>query len=132
MVVEAVKRGYIAGDAGKIRLAGDSVPLPLVRFRLPPRARDVDLLRAGFRGRLPDWLLSSVNNRLRPSPGFAPEACSGCGECSRVCPPRAIRMENKRPRVDLDRCIRCFCCHELCPEKAVKINRPYLGRLLFQ
>ncbi len=132
LVVEAVKRGYIAGDAGKIRLAGDSVPLPLVRFRLPPRARDVDLLRAGFRGRLPDWLLSSVNNRLRPSPGFAPDACSGCGECSRVCPPRAIRMENKRPRVDLDRCIRCFCCHELCPEKAVKINRPYLGRLLFQ
>lgn len=132
VVVEAVKRGYIGGDAGKIRLAGDPVPLPLVSFRLPPRARDVDLLRAGSRGRLPDWLLRAVNNRLRPSPGFASEACSGCGECSRVCPPRAIRMENKRPRVDLDRCIRCFCCHELCTKRAVKINRPYLGRLLFQ
>lgn len=131
-IAESVKRGYIGGDVREIRLLGDRVSLPRARFRLPPRARDVDLLRAGSRGRLPEWLLRSANNRLRPSPGFSREICSGCGECSRVCPPRAIRMENKKPVVDLERCIRCFCCQELCPKKAVKINRPYLGRLLFQ
>ncbi len=131
-LAEALKRGYTGREAGKIRLAGDPVPMPAVRFRLPPRARDVDLLRAGSRGLLPGWLLRAANNRVRPSPAFYRQTCSGCGECSRVCPPGAIRMENKRPRVDLDRCIRCFCCQELCPEKAVKINRPYLGRLLFR
>lgn len=39
---------------GEIRLLGDPVSLPRVRFRLPPGARDVDLLRAGSRGRLPE------------------------------------------------------------------------------
>lgn len=131
-IAESVKRGYIGWDLGEIRLSGDPVTLPRVRFRLPPKARDVDMLRAGSRGRLPEWLLRAVNKRLRPFPGFSREVCSGCGECSGVCPPRAIRMENKKPVVNLDQCIRCFCCQELCPSKAVKIKRPYLGRLLFQ
>lgn len=131
-IVEAIKRGYVDGDVSSVRLLGDPVPLPKVRFRLPPRARDVDLLRAGSKGRLPGWLLRTTNTLLRPCPGFSQEICLGCGECSRVCPPKAIRMENKKPHVDLERCIRCFCCQELCPHKAVEIKRPWLGRLLFK
>lgn len=131
-IVEAIKRGYVNGDVRSIRLLGDPIPLPKVRFRLPPRARDVDLLRAGSRGRLPGWLLRTANKLLRPCPGFSQEICLGCGECSRVCPPQAIRMVSKKPNVDLERCIRCFCCQELCPHKAVQIKRPWLGRLLFK
>lgn len=131
-IVEAIKRGYIDGDVRNISLLGDPVCLPKVRFRLPPKARDVDLLRAGSRGRLPGWLLGATSKLLRPSPNFSHDICLGCGECSQLCPPQAIQMENKKPCVDLERCIRCFCCQELCPHKAVKIKRPWLGRLLFK
>lgn len=131
-ILEAVRRGYIGEALEQIHLLGDPVSMPRVKYRLPPRARDVDLLRAGSRGRLPAWLVRAAGNRLRPSPGFSREICTGCGECSRVCPPGAIKMLDKRPVADLEKCIRCFCCQELCPNKAVLINRPLLGRLLFQ
>lgn len=131
-ISEAARRNLAPRDVREVSLLGDPVSLPQVRFRLPPRARDVDLLRKGSRGRLPYWLLKGVNHTLRPSPRFLAEVCYGCGECSKVCPPGAIRMENKKPRVDLEKCIRCFCCQELCPQRAVKINRPWLGRVLFK
>lgn len=127
---EAVRRGYTSGDIKSIRLLGDHVSFPIVRFRLPPRPVDMDLIRSNTR--LPGWLVDSFNRRLRPWPVFAQEICRGCGECVRVCPPQAIKMEGKIPRSDLEKCIRCFCCQELCPQKAVRIKRPWLGRLLFK
>ncbi len=131
-IVESVRRGYIPANVEDLRLLGDPVSLPRVRFSLPPRAIDMDLLKANAGRFIPGWLLRAINNRLRPNPAFSPEICLGCGECSRVCPARAIRLENKMPRVDLEKCIRCFCCQELCPQKAVRIKRPWLGRILFQ
>lgn len=131
-IVVSIKRGYISGDIKDVRLLGDPVSLPRLRFRLPPRARDCDLLKANSRDNLPGWLVSSVNRRLRPYPGFSQEICIGCGECSRICPAGAISMDKKIPLPDLDVCIRCFCCQELCPQRAVRINRPWLGRMLFK
>lgn len=130
-IAVSIERGYISGKISDVRLLGEPVSLPRLRFRLPPKARDFDLLKANSRG-LPEWLTTSVNRRLRPYPGFSQEICIGCGECSRICPAGAISMDKKIPSPDLDKCIRCFCCQELCPQKAVKINRPWLGRLLFK
>jgi uncharacterized protein (DUF362 family) len=130
-IAVSIKRGYISGDITKVRLLGDQVSLPRLRFRMPPKARDFDLLKANSRS-LPGWLVSSVNRRFRPYPGFSQEICIGCGECSRICPAGAISMDKKIPAPDLDKCIRCFCCQELCPQRAVKINRPWLGRVLFK
>ncbi len=131
-IAVSIKRGYISGDITKVRLLGDPVSLPRLRIRVPPEARDFDLLKANSRGSLPEWLISSINRRLRPYPGFSQEICIGCGECSRICPAGAISMDKKIPSPELDKCIRCFCCQELCPQRAVKINRPWLGRVLFK
>lgn len=131
-IAVSIKRGYISGDINKVRLLGDPVSLPRLRFRMPPKAVDFDLLKANSRGRLPGWLISALNRRLRPYPVFNRDACISCGECARICPAGAISIDKKFPVPDLDRCIRCFCCQELCPQRAVKINRPLLGRVLFK
>lgn len=131
-IAVSIERGYTSGKISDVRLLGDPVSLPRLRFRLPPKARDFDLLKSNTHGRLPGWLVNALNRRLRPSPGFSQEICIGCGECSRICPAEAISIDKKLPLPDLDRCIRCFCCQELCPQRAVKINRPWLGRLLFK
>jgi len=49
--------------------------------------------------------------------------CVACGVCEKVCPGRAIRVEDA-PAFDMDRCIQCFCCVELCPHDALKAIRP--------
>ncbi|WP_394328180.1 indolepyruvate ferredoxin oxidoreductase subunit alpha [Caldicoprobacter faecalis] len=57
------------------------------------------------------------------------DACAGCGDCARYCPPKAIKMMEGKPRIDLNTCIRCYCCQELCPHKAVVIRRNWFFRL---
>lgn len=131
-IAVSIERGYISGKLSDVSLLGDPVSLPRLRFRLPPKARDFDLLKTNTHGRLPGWLVNALNRRLRPSPGFSPEICIGCGDCSRICPAGAISMDKKTPSPDLEKCIRCFCCQELCPQRAVRINRPWLGRMLFK
>jgi uncharacterized protein (DUF362 family)/NAD-dependent dihydropyrimidine dehydrogenase PreA subunit len=128
-IVVAIKRGYIDEDVRSINIIGDQVAFPRIRFRMPPRIRDFDLLKANVR--LPGWLLKAINKSLRPSPVFSPEICLGCGECSRLCPAGAITVDSK-PHANMEQCIRCFCCQELCPQKAVTIRRPWLGRVLFK
>ena len=79
---------------------------------------------------LPSVLKKWLDNLVKPKPLLDPDVCSGCGECEKGCPPKAIRMMDQKPLVDLDACIRCFCCNELCPRGAFAISRPWFLRLL--
>ena len=45
--------------------------------------------------------------------------CVACGECVRICPKKAIGMENNKVTVDKEKCIRCYCCHEVCTYDAI-------------
>ncbi|MDK2823375.1 MAG: hypothetical protein PWQ67_279 [Clostridia bacterium] len=71
-----------------------------------------------------------ISDYLRPKPMFSPEVCIGCGQCAQHCPPKAIKIRNNFPDLNLQECIRCFCCQELCPHKAVEIKRSFLSKLL--
>lgn len=63
-------------------------------------------------------------------PKVSKKECVGCGECSRICPAKAISMKHGLPDIDRKKCIRCFCCQEFCPKGAMKVHRPVTARLL--
>ena len=65
-----------------------------------------------------------------PDPGLGPTPCVGYGECARVCPAKAITIENGKANIQRSACIRCFCCQEFCPVGAMISRPPLLNRLL--
>jgi len=62
----------------------------------------------------------------------ANNACVGCGYCVPHCPVGAIKLVNRKARMDESVCIRCYCCHELCPHLAIDLKKPLLGKLLMR
>lgn len=81
--------------------------------------------------RIPSPIRSIMRRQLVPSPVIMSSKCSGCGECSRVCPVKAI-TPGKPPKIDLSECIRCYCCHEVCPKYAIDLKRGWLGETAFR
>ncbi|MFZ5952979.1 MAG: [Fe-Fe] hydrogenase large subunit C-terminal domain-containing protein [Candidatus Rifleibacteriota bacterium] len=49
--------------------------------------------------------------------------CRDCYRCLRVCPVKAIRMDNGQASVDPDRCIACGTCITSCPQGAKQYRR---------
>ena len=94
--------------------------------------------------RVSDWLQSSGTNdwkriptplrrllrrQLLAVPVFRKQLCTGCGDCVRVCPSKAL-SPGRPPRIDLGKCIRCYCCQEICNSRAVELKYPLLAQLL--
>ena len=48
--------------------------------------------------------------------------CVGCGQCIEVCPRKAIRMIDKKVKIDYSKCIKCYCCHEICTYNAIDLK----------
>lgn len=114
----AIERGLFAET--DLRLLGDPLEsLAVEGFRLP--------LKKDMAARIPSSVMDRFGNLLavRPRPT---ESCTACRKCVDVCPAKAITIEGKVARVDLDRCIRCYCCHELCEHDAIELVRPLLLR----
>ncbi|MBR4504785.1 MAG: EFR1 family ferrodoxin [Candidatus Methanomethylophilaceae archaeon] len=55
------------------------------------------------------------------------DLCDGCGECKRICPIRAIKMENKRPVIVPDKCAMCLACLHRCPMFAIQYGKATIG-----
>lgn len=93
-------RRELADFAAEIRrrLDGETVPLPDLPGSRPYRAY----------GGLP----------LHPQ---GTGACTGCGQCAKVCPVQAIDPATPR-KTDKDRCITCMACVSRCPRKARRLN----------
>lgn len=126
-VQRCIERGWIPATADQLSLEGDSISIFKINdFKIPKIGNPEFLSNA------PQVIKNLADYMLKPRPVFINHTCIGCGECARCCPPEAIVMIDKKPKVDLEKCIRCYCCQELCPAKAVEIYKPLLNKLFFR
>ena len=122
-------RGLIPDSAEELEIAGDAAPFLIPDFKTMPAQSSVFFHKAGtgFIGRIVDTFLFRA---LTPCPKVKKNECIGCGKCAKICPAKAITMQNKLPVIDRKACIHCFCCQEFCPKGAMGVYRPAIARLL--
>ena len=124
----AEKRGLCSSKLEDVLLLGDSFDqLRITDFKLPETGR-VNFIERFFNSE--NRFVEFLNYYLGPRPVFDHTHCIGCRDCERSCPPKAIKMVNGRPQVNLRKCIRCYCCQELCPKKTVHIKRNWFFRMI--
>lgn len=51
--------------------------------------------------------------------------CIKCGTCIKVCPTKAIKIENNIFKIDLKKCIFCGNCSFYCPKTAINMSKEY-------
>ena len=58
---------------------------------------------------------------MEPIVSIAPDKCTNCFTCVRICPVKAIRAdtESPHPKIEEDRCIACGTCLESCAPRAI-------------
>ena len=110
------------GMLPEYEVIGDALETLIIRdFDIPMKLRRGSWVR----------LMNGLPQALRPRPVFTHRLCDGCGTCLRVCPAKAIALnDSRRPEADLDKCIRCYCCQELCPKNDIQVRRNPFFRLL--
>lgn len=127
----AIKRNLIPDNISKLEIIGDVSRFTIDDFKLVTNKRslafnsDLDSLYGKFSAEF-------CKKALTATPRLDSNECIGCGDCMRICPAKAITMEQKRPTIERDKCIRCFCCQEFCPKGAMKVHRPWIARLLIK
>ncbi len=50
------------------------------------------------------------------------DACNGCGLCVKACKLGNITIQEGKPLINMDHCVRCWICCEACPEAALMIR----------
>ncbi len=72
---------------------------------------------------------------FRGFPFVTPEKCNGCKRCVRVCPSRALSIDDtddggRKHTTNIARCTRCQQCEESCPNDAIHLTVNELGDIL--
>lgn len=119
----AHEREYGEGDLKNIDIVGESLSafedLKFQEAVNPHSTFGLRLLKYNF-----------LRNLLLEHPRIDRERCIKCGECVKICPPKALKFKKAFPHLRKSDCIRCWCCAEVCPKNAIlKSKRPLIGRI---
>ncbi len=121
----AFRRGLIPQTAEELVCSEDLGAFAVPDFKKIPR-RGTQFENAEGGGIVSRFLRTALCSK----PKAVKAECVGCGECTRICPARAIEMKNGLPKIDRSACIRCFCCQEFCPEGAMRVQRAAIARII--
>ncbi len=107
----------------EIEVKGERLEEARVRhFRLPSLTR-VDW-------HIPEFLKKTFKNALNAKPVIDEKICKLCLQCMELCPPEALKRNQKDLLFDYGKCIRCFCCQEICPEGAITVQPGWALKIL--
>lgn len=79
---------------------------------------------------LPGFIKKTLKSALSSKPVIEKKVCKLCNQCVEICPPKALKENEKGLRIDYGQCIRCFCCQEICPEGAIRIKPGWALKLV--
>jgi len=111
----AYERGLGIGDIDDIEILGlsleearNSTP----KFKVPGK----------FMTKLASLITRSIVYKVtKKIPILKKKLCIQCGQCSKVCPVKAINFRSgEYPEFLRRECISCLCCMEMCPQQAIK------------
>ena len=122
------ERGLGEFNLENIKICGDNISLfKDIKFE-PAKIEEVGIRALKINNKI------NTKSFILEHPTFDKNKCIKCGECKKICPPQAIKMEKgKTPCVSKSKCIRCWCCMEVCPVNAIKKSkRPLIGRIFFK
>ncbi len=120
----ACARGLAEGEAGALRVYGDPAAFVIPDCELIPRHEITSVKNT--RGVTRAFMMMVMASK----PSAIKKQCVGCAKCAKLCPAKAITMQNGLPMIDRKKCIRCFCCQEFCPVGAMRVRRSPIARLL--
>ncbi|HEY8395885.1 MAG TPA: DUF362 domain-containing protein, partial [Bacilli bacterium] len=120
----AQERKYGEGNLNNIEVVGEKIEsFKDLKFQEPVNPT------SSFGLRLLKYKV--LRNLLLEHPKINHERCLKCGECAKICPPKAMKYTHGQfPHLHSKDCIRCWCCAEVCPKNAIlKTKRPLIGRI---
>lgn len=126
LTLEAAKRNIGEANLKNIIINNDLNNFRDIKFKEPNNS----MPNIGLRF----MKIKFVKSMLFEHPKADSEKCIKCGECYKICPPKAITFEKgKVPKINRTKCIRCWCCSEVCPKNAMgKTKRPLVGRIFLR
>lgn len=123
----AVATGGAPRRAKDIEIVGDPVADFAVKDFRRAAGRNVDFAPLF---RLPEFVVRLGRRFATPQPVISDRLCRRCGQCAKICPPKAMDFrKGELPVIDRDTCIRCFCCQEICPHGAITVREGALARI---
>lgn len=83
-------------------------------------------MQAGFGGAMKNLAMGCAppagKREQHGAKAMVGDRCEGCGSCERVCPAGAIKVVDRKARMDRKKCVGCGECMSVCPNENIEFD----------